>query len=410
MDSSPERPEAPAAEPAAAPTRSEEMHFHPSPEPLLGVEIELQILDRESGDLAPGAVRILKACEEEGIEGATAELMQSMLEVKTGVCRSVDEVREQLVSRVKRVRNISTSLGYELATAGTHPFHRTSTSTVFPDERYERILDRLAWLTYQRVMFGLHVHVGMRSGDMAIGAINLLMQYVPHLIALSASSPFWQGVDTGLASGRTALYRLLPHSGLPLYFANWKDFRGYCKVMMDCNTISSFKDIYWDIRPRPDLGTIEFRVCDVPLTISQTLRLVALIHCVTIFGLRLLTDNPRARRGDIRRHWIAVENKWLATRYGLQATYIRTPSGKRRPLARDLAELIEKLLPIARDVGDEPYLTSLKPVDQIETGADWQRKRYREKGSWKGLIDDMAGLLVEDLASLTSGGTSPPSP
>jgi carboxylate-amine ligase len=373
------------------------MLFHPSSEPLLGVEIELQILDRESGDLAPGAVRILKACEEERIEGVSAELMQSMLEVKTGVCRSVDEVREQLMSHVRRVRNISTSLGFEMAMAGTHPFHRTSTSTVFPGERYERILNRLAWLTYQRVMFGLHVHVGMPSGDMAIGVINLLMQYIPHLIALSASSPFWQGVDTGLASSRTALYRLLPHSGLPLYFGNWKDFRGYCKVMMDCETISSFKDIYWDIRPRPDLGTIEFRVCDVPHTITQTLRLVTLIHCLSIFALRLLTYNPRARRGDIRRRWIAVENKWLATRYGLAATYIRTPSGKRRTLSRDLAELIERLLPIAPETGDEPYLASLKPVDKIETDADWQRKRYREKGSWKGLVDDMAGLLAKDL-------------
>ncbi len=395
MDPSSQPPQSP--EQAAAPAKSEEMLFHPSAEPFLGVEIELQILDRDSGDLAPGAVRILKACEEEGIEGASAELMQSMLEVKTGICRSVDEVHDQLMARVRRVRNISTSLGFELAMAGTHPFHRTSTSTVFPDERYERILDRLAWLTYQRVMFGLHVHVGMPSGDMAIGAINLLMQYIPHLIALSASSPFWQGVDTGLASSRTALYRLLPHAGLPLYFSNWKDFRGYCKVMKDCGTISSFKDIYWDIRPRPDLGTIEFRVCDVPLTITRTLRLVALIHCLSIFGLRLLAEKPQARRGDIRRHWIAVENKWLATRYGLEAMYIRTPSGKRRALASDLAELIERLLPIAREFGDEPYLAGLKPVDQIETDADWQRKRYREKGSWKGLVDDMAGQLVQDL-------------
>src|SRR5207248_8372809 len=187
----------PAISEAAIPAKVDEMVFKPSPESSLGVEIELQILDRDSGDLAPGAVQILKACEEEKLEGVAAELMQSMIEVKTGICKTVDEAHEQLFARIHRVRNIASSLGYELAMGSTHPFHRTSTSSVYPDERYERIRDRLAWLTYQRVMFGLHVHIGMPSGDMAIGAINLLMQYIPHLIAVSASSPFWQGVDTG---------------------------------------------------------------------------------------------------------------------------------------------------------------------------------------------------------------------
>jgi carboxylate-amine ligase len=379
------------------PPRNEEMHFHPTPEPWMGVEIELQILDRDTGDLAPGAVRILKACAEHKVEGASAELMQSMLEVKTGICKTIDEVREQLFSRTHRVRNIASSLGYELAMGGTHPFHRTATSTVYPDERYEKILDRLAWLTYQRVMFGLHVHIGVPSGDLAIGAINLLMQYVPHLIAASASSPFWQGVDTGLMSRRVALYRLLPHAGLPLYFSDWKEFRNYCKVMKDCQTIESFKDIYWDIRPRPDFGTIEFRICDVPMTITETLPLVALIRCLTVSALRLLQEHPGLRRGNIKRHWIAVENKWLATRYGLQAMYIRTPSGKRRPLVQDLADLIERLMPIAQEFGDAPYLASLQPVQQLETGTDRQRAHYRENGNWKALLDFMSKQLLQDL-------------
>jgi len=392
----PQSPETPATD-AHAPGKSDEMTFHPSPEPLLGVEIELQILDRDSGDLAPGAVRILKACEDAKIEGVSAELMQSMIEVKTGVCKSVDEVRDQLMARTRVVRNIASSLGFELAMAGTHPFTKTSSSSVFPAERYEKILSRLAWLTYQRVMFGLHVHVGMPSGDMAIGAINLLMQYVPHLIAASASSPFWQGVDTGLASSRIALYRLLPHAGLPLYFRDWKDFRNYCKVMKDCQTIESFKDIYWDIRPRPDLGTIEFRICDIPLTITETLRLVALIRCLAISGLRLLAERPRLVRGDIKRHWIAVENKWLATRYGMQALYIRTPSGKRRPLAKDLADVIDRLMPIAKETGDDKYLAALQPVANLETGADRQRKLYRDAGNWKALVDYMTQQLLQDL-------------
>jgi carboxylate-amine ligase len=246
-------------------------------------------------------------------------------------------------------------------------------------------------------MFGLHVHVGMPSGDMAIGAINLLMQYVPHLIAVSASSPFWQGVDTGLMSSRIALYRLLPHAGLPLYFSNWKEFRHYCKVMMDCQTIASFKDIYWDIRPRPDFGTIEFRICDIPMTLTETLRIVALVRCLAAGGLRLLQEHPRLRRGNIKRHWIAVENKWLATRYGLQAIYIRTPSGKRRPLGHDLADLIQRLMPIARELGDEKYLAGLQPVSKLETGADQQRRHYREAGNWKSLVDFMVQQLLHDL-------------
>jgi carboxylate-amine ligase len=381
----------------AAASKLEETIFEGSPTTSIGVEIELQILDRDTGDLAPGAVRILKACNEEKVEGVGAELMQSMIEVKTGICDCVDEVRDQLFARTRKVRNIASSLGFELAMGSTHPFHRASASAVYPDERYERIRDRLAWLSNQRVVFGLHVHVGMPSGDRAIGAINLLMQYVPHLIAASASSPFWQGVDTGLMSSRVALYRLLPHAGLPLYFSNWKEFRHYCKVMKDCQTISSFKDIYWDIRPRPDFGTIEFRICDIPMTITESLRLVALIRCLAVSGLRLLEGHPRLRRGNIKRHWIAVENKWLATRYGLQAIYVRTPSGKRRPLAKDLADLIDRLMPIAREFGDDKYLASLQPVHKLETGADQQRRHYRDTGNWKSLVDFMVKQMLQDL-------------
>ncbi len=197
---------------------SDELTFRSSSESTLGVELELQIIDRESRDLAPGAVRILKACESEAIPNATAELMQSMIELKTGVCRNVSDARQELVLNLRRVRNIASSLGYELALGGTYPFHRSNTSVIIPGERYERIQERLSWLTYQRVVFGLHVHVGVPNGDMAMGVIGMLVQYLPHLLAASANSPFWQGVDTGLASTRAALYRLLPHAGVPRHF------------------------------------------------------------------------------------------------------------------------------------------------------------------------------------------------
>jgi carboxylate-amine ligase len=383
----------------ARPTSSDDLGFRPSLDPTLGVELELQILSRETGDLAPGAVPLLKACAQEGISGVSAELMQSMFELKTGVCANVAAVRDELTPRLRKIANIARSLGFDLAMSGTHPFHRTSGSVVYPDERYERIMDRLAWLTYQRVVFGLHVHVGVPSGDKAIAVINQLVQYLPHLLALSANSPFWQGVDTGLKSCRTALYRMLPHAGVPRYFRTWREFRNFCTVMKDCNAIHSFKDIYWDIRPRPDFGTIEFRICDMPASLNVVLGIVALTRSLVINSLRLLEERPKSRRGDMRRHWIAVENKWLATRYGLSGMYIRTPSGKRRQLGQEAADLIERLMPIARETGDHSFLQGLGPIDRFESGAARQRRIYREVGNFQALIDDYKAQLARDVAA-----------
>ncbi len=374
-----------------------ELDFRPSVGPSLGVELELLVLDPRTRDLAPGSVRLLEACAAEGVPGVTAELMQSMIEVKTGVCQDVAEVRGQLVPSLRRLHGVARSLGYGLALAGTHPFHQTSASVVFPAERYERVLERLAWLAYQRVVFGLHVHVGVPGGDAALGVMTLLTPYLPHLLALSANSPYWHAADTGLASSRAALYNLLPHAGLPPYFEDWREFRDYCRVMEGCRVMRSFKDVYWDIRPRPDFGTVEFRICDAPATLAATLGLVALTRCLVLWALRVLEEQPRRRRRDRRHNWIGVENKWLATRYGLQAPYIRSPGGRRRPLVEDMAALTERLLPIARETGDEPFLAPFRSVERFETGSEFQRRFHREFGSWEALLDHLALRLTREL-------------
>lgn len=375
----------------------EDLTFRPSAEPTVGVEIELQVLDRESGDLAPGSVRILHACKEEGIADVTAELMQSMIEIKTGVCKSVAEVREALVPVLRRVSHISRSLGYDLAAGGTHPFHKSTSAAIFPAERYQNIEDRMAGMTYHVTTFGLHVHVGVPDGDRAMGAINLLVQYLPHLLALSANSPFWQGTDTGLMSCRSAIFQLAPHTGIPHYFPSWKEFCDYCRVMYECSNVNATKDIHWDIRPRPQTGTIEFRVCDVPPTFTELLGLVALMRSLTVATLRLLDERPRLARGDRRRYWVAVENKWLAARYGLKAQCIRTPGRKRQTLAEDAARLLETLRPVAEETGDAPFLAALPLLAQFETGAERQRRLYREAGEWKPVIDDMKQRWAIDL-------------
>lgn len=383
----------------AAP-HGDDLQFRGSAEPTIGVELELQLLDRETMDLAPGAVRILQMAQEEKLDGVAAELMQSMIEVKTGICGSVQEARDQLLLVLKRVRRFAGSLNMDLALGGTHPFNRSSGSAVSPSERYERVVERLAWLTYQRVVFGLHIHVGVPDGDLALGTINYLVRCLPHLLALSSNSPFWQGVDTGLASTRAALYGLLPHAGVPPHFGKWKEFLAYCQVMRDSKALGSFKDIYWDIRPRPDFGTIEFRICDMPDSISLALALVALTRCLVIDALKLLREKPQLQRGDLRRHWIANENKWLATRYGMQAMYIRTPGGKRRPLNKDLAELLNTLAPLAQATGDYPFLAPILPLDQFETGSNRQRQQFRASGDWKAVLTDQVRRFGEELEKL----------
>jgi glutamate---cysteine ligase / carboxylate-amine ligase len=371
--------------------------FNGSEEPTLGMEVEVPVLDRETGELAPGSPRLLAACRDEGIENVSAELMQSMLEVRTGICRTVSEMRDELLPRLRRVRNLGLSMGYDLAMLATHPSARPNENVLFPDDRFASAEKRLAWMIYHRVTFGLHVHVGVRSGDEAVGLMNILLQYLPHLLAVSGNSPFWQGIDTGLASARAMLYGLVVHAGVPPRFTTWKDFRGYVQTMRDCNVLRSHKDVKWDIRPRADLGTIEFRICDTPASMSHALALAALTRALVVFGQRLLKQKPQARMGDERRLWITKENKWLAARFGLDASYISAPAGTRRSLRQEVGELATRLLPIAREFGDDRFLAPLNAIDRFETGAARQRRIYRETGQWKAVIDDSITRLVEEL-------------
>jgi carboxylate-amine ligase len=315
--------------PAPVTQAEENLDFRASPSATLGIELELQIVDRETGELAPGALRILQACQEEHLQGVTGEFLLSMLEVKTGVCQDVAEARRHLVCELARARNIAQSLGYELALGGTHPFGRPGMGTVFPSKRYQRIQRRQGWTAYQEPVFGLHVHVGVPDGDTAIGAVNLLVQYLPHLLALSVNSPFWQGIDTCHASSRNSLFRPSALAGLPLYFRGWREFREYFDVMRAAGAIQTTKDIYWDIRPRPHLGTIEFRTCDAPPTLGTALGIAALIRALVIDALDRMTRNSPRRAGDFRTFWLAAQNKWLAGRFGLAAQCTRLPGSKR---------------------------------------------------------------------------------
>jgi carboxylate-amine ligase len=375
----------------------EDLSFRGSTAGTIGVEVELQVLDHQTGDLAPGAQRILDACIEEKIEGISGEFLLSMLEVRTGVCENVGQVRDTLAPLIQRVRHIASSVGFDIGFGGTHPFGRPAMSAVSPSERYQRIQKRQAFMAYQEAVYGLHVHVGVPSGDAAIGVINLLVPYLPHLLALSANSPFWQGIDTGFASARLRMFRPSGLAGMPLHLASWKEFGEFCQVLNGAELIEATKDIYWDIRPRPGFGTIEFRIFDVPGRFSEMLGIVALVRAMVLDALRTLEKNPQLMRGDRQVHWLATENRWLASRYGLQTQLIREPGMKRVSVVDDVKELIERLAPVAAE--DGRFLRALEEGDHLDTGTERQRRTYRDTGSWRSVLDGMIHGWVDELPS-----------
>lgn len=388
----------------------EDAAFRGSPETTLGVELELQILDADTGDLVPGALGILDACEDEGIESVSGEFLLSMLEIKTEICPDVAAVRDTFTSLLGRVDRIARSLGYFLAVGGTHPFNRDSTAAIFPDERYRRIQKRQGWLAHQEALFGMHVHVGVPDGERAIGLVNVLTPFLPHLLALSANSPFWQGIDTHFASARARMFRPSAHAGIPQHCASWRDFCAYCSVLHDGGVLQSTKDLYWDIRPRPELGTLEFRIFDAPPSLDCLLGLTALTRCLVLDGLRLLEQHPDLGRGDPCAFWLAQENRWLASRYGLQAECARNPRLGRRSLTEDVSSLIDRLLPIADEFGEREFLTIFRPMDRFESGAARRRRLYRQTGNWRAVLDDMRRGWTDELPGPNEGaptGTMP---
>jgi carboxylate-amine ligase len=391
-----------ATDPASQPHDEGELHFRGTQSQSLGVELELQIVERETGNLAPGALRILEACREEGLDCVSGEFMLTMLEVRTGVCQNVAEVSRDLLRSLSRVRNIARSLGYELALGGTHPYGRAGMSAVFTNKRYRRIQRMQGWTAYQEAIYGLHVHVGVPDGDTAIGVANLVTQYLPHLLALSANSPFWQGLDTGYASSRHTMFRPSALAGLPLYFPDWNGFCEYFHVMHDAGAMEHTKDIYWDVRPRPHLGTVEFRIFDAPPTMSSLLALAALTRALVADVVECIRTNPRAVEGDRRTFWLATQNKWLAGRFGLKAKCRRTPDGEHLTLADDAEQLLRRLRPVFEANGDDTFW----PDVEAESGADRQRRIYRQTGNWQAVVDDMTHRWEEELGGIPECGSA----
>lgn len=369
------------------------LRFEKSSPLTIGAELELQLLNRETLDLSSSSLQVLEYLSGDG--SVKAEIYQSMIEIMTGVCENAHQVGHELRETLSRLSSVCATLNLKIASAGTHPFAAYADGLVFPGARYEKLLENRQWIAKRLLIFGLHVHVGMRSGEHAIQVANALLHYLPVLLALSSSSPFCNGEDTQLSSSRTTFFEALPTGGHPCTFENWTEFQCTYARLLQSGSIECPKDLWWDIRPSPGFGTIEIRICDSPATISETEAITALIHllCQRIDG-----ELSAGRTLHPPPFWLLRENKWRAMRGGVRAMLIVDESGKTE-LVKDLLDGILKDLshPIKANKY-ERQMDLLKKIAAKGSSADRQRQQYqRANNDFRYVLNALADELQTDI-------------
>lgn len=349
------------------------IEFRGSPTPTLGVEWEFALTDKVTRDLSNSAADVFSAFGRRHPQLAGKvhkELLRNTVELVTGICRTTGEAVADLGWTLDAVRGVVDELGVDLYGAGTHPFAEWSSQLLTEGHRYAELIERTQWWGRQMLIWGVHVHVGIDSRDKVLPILSSLLNYYPHLLALSASSPMWAGQQTGYASNRAMMFQQLPTAGLPFQFETWDQFEAFVADQKTTGIIDHLNEIRWDIRPAPHLGTIEVRVCDGMTNLRDLSSLVSLIHCLVVDLDRRLSAGAELPH---MAPWLVQENKWRAARYGVDAIVILDSECNERLVTEDLADLLTRLEPVAADLGCLDELAGV--ADIAERGASYQRQR-----------------------------------
>ncbi len=354
----------------------------------VGVEEEFQLMRRETYDLVPRAAEMLGDATEADLVNIKPELMQSVIESATGVCGTVADAEAELRQLRRRLHQLADEHDCLLGSAGTHPFSRYEFQKVTEQQRYADIISRLKWVAQRELIFGLHVHVGIDSPDKAIAVMNHIRTYLPHILALSANSPFWQGRHTGLQSSRIKVFDSFPRSGVPERFASWDDWSALMERAMRTGMIEDYTYIWWDVRMHPRFGTIEVRVADGQTRVRDSAALAALVQGLAAWiGSRFDEGTlPEATHPRM----LIDENKWQALRYGLEGEFIDLDTDERIPTRAAIERLLTSVEPHVRELGSAEYLDWLAGMAQ-ENGASRQLECYERTES----LVSVAEMLVE---------------
>ncbi len=357
--------------------------FNSNDRPTLGIEIELGIVDEHTMALSSSFAKLTEKLPTGEAVQFKPELMQCVVEVITDVCETVDDAEEDLTQKLSAVEAAADSLGLRLWWGATHPFSPWHDQQVTPDERYHNLVELLQELARRLVTFGLHVHVGVDSGDKAVMICDRILRHLPTLLALSSSSPFWEGRKTGLQSHRSKVMEGLPTAGLPTLMRNWSEYVWLVNHMVDTGFINTIREIWWDVRPHHNFGTVEVRVCDMPGNLQDTLAIAALIQCL----VKALSDEIDGGTYQHDCHPMMVrQNKWRATRYGTGAHLVDSYTYQVITVAQAVDQMVDKLTPMAANLGCEHHLEHCRHIAASPSWADRQMSILAETGSAEEIV------------------------
>ncbi len=364
------------------------LEFKSSAALTFGIELELMLVNTRDFNLAPDADDLLRRITRDAPQGELKpELTQSMIEINT----SVHERYPDLLAELRATRDVlaghARKMNVAIAGGGTHPFQKWSERKIYPTERFLSVSEKYGFLAKQFTVFGQHVHIGCPSADDAIYLTHALIRYVPHLIALAASSPFYQGVDTAFDSSRLSVVNAFPLSGTMPLVRSWSEFNHYYDRMFDLGIVASMKDFYWDIRPKPEYGTVEVRVCDTPLTVDRAAQVAAFVQALArwLWEERTLSITP-----DI--YLTHSHNRFQACRHGFAGALIDAATGRATPIGDDLRETLRLLTPHAQMLGSLEAFTALSATLEEGNHAAWLRREFEETGTLTDVVRRQAAL------------------
>ena len=355
----------------------------------VGVEEEFQIVDPATWELRSHVSELLASSAPAFGDQVKREMHQSIVEVGTKICSSIGELAEEIIKNRRDLADAAERVGLRVAAAGTHPFSNWMDQVISPGERYENIVEELQQLARSLLIFGLHVHVAVPDRSAMIDLMNEARYFLPHLLALSTSSPFWMGRDTGLKSFRTTVFRRFPRTGIPEQFGSWSEYEEYVNLLVELHCIDNAKKIWWDLRPHPTFGTLEFRVCDVPTAPRASIAIAALAQAIVVKLYRL-----RARNLGFRRYPRALieENKWRASRWGLDGKLIDFGKRKEVPMRELAVELLEFIDDVVDELGSRREVEYVRKILSDGTSAERQVQVFRETGDLRAVVQ----ALVEE--------------